>query len=82
MKLDFKNSEIASSPILPLVNYLTSINDEQLWNYLGMKVELDPTIDYKDSNVLVRWTDIEEGFNDKLILNSLDVFNKHFNPII
>jgi len=81
MKLDFKNSEIASSPIVSLVNYLSSIKDGQSWYYLGMEVEIDPTVDYKDSNVLVRWIDIKEGFNDKLIINSLAVFNKYFKPI-
>jgi len=81
MKLDYKNSEIASSSIVPLTKYLTSIKEGQLWNYLGMEVEIDPTVDYKDSNVLVRWIDIKEGFNDKLIINSLTVFNKYFKPI-
>ena len=81
MKLDFKNSEIASSPIVPLVNYLSSIKDGQLWHYLGMEVEIDPTIDYMDSNALIRWTDINEGFNDKFIINSLAKFNEYFKPI-
>jgi len=81
MKLDFKNSEIASSPIVSLVNYLSGIKDGQSWNYLGMEVEIDPTKDYKYSNFLVRCIGIKEGFNDKLIINSLAVFNKYFKPI-
>ena len=42
-----------------------------------MKVELDPTVDFNSQNILIRWEDLEEGFNDKIIVYSL----KEFKPI-
>jgi len=53
----------------------------QLWEYMGLKVEIDPTIDFNSENILVRWLDIEEGFNDKIIVNSLNEFNAIFKPV-
>jgi hypothetical protein len=44
-------------------------------------VKIDPTVDYDDENILIRWTDISEGFNDKVIYYNLAEFKKHFQII-
>jgi hypothetical protein len=44
-------------------------------------VEVDPTIDCKANNALIRWTDINEGFNDKIIINSLAEFKSYFKLV-
>lgn len=81
MIVEYKGSKIESTKIQELINLLNGVTDSQLWNYMGLKVEIDPTVDYNNENVLVRWFDIKEGFNDKIIVNSLREFNSHFNPI-
>lgn len=81
MKLDHKGIERSNTKIETLISLLKNIADQQLWEYMGLKVEIDPTIDYEDENILVRWLDVEEGFNDKIIVNSLHEFNNFFKPI-
>ena len=80
MKIDFKGTKRNSTKIQNLVDLLNSANI-QLWEYMGLKVEIDPTIDFDNENVLVRWVDIEEGFNDKIIVYSLDEFENLFKPL-
>ncbi len=82
MKFDSKGYPQKKSRINNLIAYLIRVNDNQIWEFIGLKVEIDPTVDYVDENILVRWTDIEEGFNDKIIVNSLQDFNRHFKPIV
>ena len=48
---------------------------------MGLKVEIDPTIDFNNQNVLIRWVDVEEGFNDKMIIRSVEEFNANFMSI-
>jgi hypothetical protein len=81
MIVEYKGSKIESTKIQELINLLDGVTDSQSWNYMGLKVEIDPTVDYNNENVLVRWFDIKEGFNDKIIVNSLREFNSHFKPI-
>jgi len=81
MKLDFKGIERTNSKIQSLIDLLKNVIDSQLWEYMGLKVEIDPTIDYNSENILIRWLDIEEGFNDKIVVNSLKEFNNYFKPI-
>jgi len=81
MKLDFKGSERSDTKIQGLIDILKSAKDMQLWEHVGLKVEIDPTIDYNSENILVRWLDIVEGFNDKIIVNSLNEFNVFFKPV-
>jgi hypothetical protein len=81
MKLDFKGSERTNTKIQGLIDILESAKDMQLWEHVGLKVEIDPTIDYNSENILVRWLDIVEGFNDKIIVNSLNEFNVFFKPV-
>lgn len=78
MKLDFKGIENSENKISVFVDYLEKIKENSLWIYKGLKVEIDPTIDFTNSNILIRWTDIDEGFNDKIIYHNLAEFKKDF----
>lgn len=78
MKFDFKGIETKNNTITNFVHLLKIVNDDKLWSHYGLKVEIDPTIDYSSNNVLIRWLDIEEGFNDKAIYHSLEEFLKDF----
>ena len=80
MKLDFKGKERNNTKIHNLIDLLQTTNT-QLWDYMGLKVEIDPTIDFDNENALVRWLDIEEVFNDKIIVYSLDEFQNLFKPL-
>lgn len=77
MTFDFYGNRTENGKINDLVDYLTTQEHEN-WNYCGLTVELDPTVDFKNQNVLIRWTDMEEGFNDRIIVNSLEEFNSLF----
>lgn len=78
MKFDYYGKYSTEAKIMPLVKLLEKADSSQLWNYLGLKVEIDPTIDFNNQNVLIRWTDVEEGFNDKMIVYSIEEFNANF----
>lgn len=80
MKIDYLSSKNESSTMKNFVDYLEN-TEKNLWDYKGFKVEIDPTVDYNSNNILVRWTDIIEGFNDKTIYHSLSDFLADFNPI-
>ena len=80
MKLDFKGKERNNTKIHNLIDLLQTSNI-QIWNYMGLNVEIDPTIDYSKENILVRWLDIAEGFNDKIIVYSLYEFQNLFKPL-
>ena len=77
MIIEYKGDTNIKGEINELVDYLES-SQKELWVYMGMKVELDPTVDFTNQNLLVRWIDIEEGFNDKIIVHSLKEFQTHF----
>lgn len=81
MKFDYKGNADKSTKIKDFVNVLVNVSDYQLWQYIGLSVKIDPTVDYTNENVLIRWLDINEGFNDKIIVNSLNEFNNNFKPI-
>ncbi|MBL7917283.1 MAG: hypothetical protein JNM96_02730 [Bacteroidia bacterium] len=81
MKFDTKGTKSANYKLSNLEAYLRAVSDKARWLYFGLTVEIDPTIDYSDSNVLIRWLDVNEGFNDKLIVNSLEEFNSNFKLI-
>ncbi|MBS1535191.1 MAG: hypothetical protein JST78_08945 [Bacteroidetes bacterium] len=81
MKIDFKGKPEPNSPIQNLIDFIQETKAEQLWSYMGLTTVIDPTVDYQSHNLLVRWLDIHEGFNDKIIVNSLDEFNMHFKPV-
>jgi hypothetical protein len=78
MKVEFKNSSHKANTIKPLIVYFQSLKQLPIWEFKGLLVEIDPTIDCKANDALIRWTDINEGFNDKLIINSLSEFNANF----
>ena len=61
-----------------LVSLLEKSTDNQNCIFNGLTVELDVIVDYSDKNALIRWLDIDEGFNDKLIVNSLAEFELNF----
>lgn len=81
MKFDIRGTRKSIGRINTLADFLLKTDDLQKWDYMGLVVEIDPTIDYKSKNVLVRWTDVNEGFNDKLIVNSKNEFDKLFTKI-
>ncbi len=81
MKFDCKGTQTNNCLLNDFVAMLESIKDNSLWNYKGLQVEIDPTIDYSDNNVLIRWKDINEGFNDKIIYYNLAEFKKVFQLI-
>ena len=81
MKLDYKGLAKDSTKVQSLIDYLKNAKESQSWLYMGLKVEIDPTIDYNSENLMVRWFDIVEGFNDKIIVNSLNEFNAFFKPV-
>ena len=80
MKLDFKGIKNANYQLQDLEIYLNNFESEDHFLYKGLVVEIDPTIDLSNSNILVRWTDVSEGFNDKIIIYSLEEFNANFKP--
>jgi len=43
---------------------------------MGLKV-IDPMIVF-NQNALIRWTDVEEGFNEKMTVCSVDEFSTNF----
>lgn len=81
MRVDIKNPNYIPTKIKPLYHYFSSLKPMNSWEYEGMVVELDPSIDFKGNDALIRWTDIYEGFNDKIIVNSLEEFNSYFKQI-
>lgn len=78
MKVEIKNSDLKAASIYSLLDYFESLGETPVWEYMGLKVEIDPTIDFKGNDALIRWTDIEEGFNDKLLVNSILEFQSNF----
>lgn len=81
MKINQHGTKQSIGQINTLVDYLVETNDLQKWDYMGLTVEIDPTVDYNNQNILIRWLDVNEGFNDRLIVNSLREFNSHFAKI-
>jgi len=81
MKINQHGTRQSIGQINTLVDYLVETNDLQKWDYMGLTVEIDPTVDYNNQNMLIRWLDVNEGFNDRLIVNSLSEFNSHFAKI-
>ena len=46
-----------------------------------MKVELNPTVDFINENIKIRWYNLDGDFNDKVILSSIKDFNNNFIKI-
>lgn len=80
MKFDFKGIIRNQTKIDSLIALFEKTNSLQTWNYMGLEVEIDPTVDYNDENALIRWTSIDEVFNDKIIVSSLLEFQSLFIP--
>lgn len=47
-----------------------------------MSVELDPTVCYSDESILIRWQDLDEGFNDRIVFNTIEEFKKNFKRAV
>ncbi len=78
MKIDKHGTKQSIGRIDTLVDFLVESNDLQKWSFMGLTVEIDPTVDYNDQNMLIRWLDVNEGFNDRIIVNTLIEFKNHF----
>ena len=81
MKFDYKGTQRVQTKIESLIALFENTNSFQKWIYMGLEVEIDPTIDYNNENSLIRWTSIEEGFNDKIIVSSLLEFQSLFKLV-
>lgn len=81
MKVEIKNPQAIPFKVKPLYEYFKKAKPNSKWEFNGLNVELDPTFDFKEDDVLIRWLDINEGFNDKLIINSLKEFQSIFKEI-
>jgi hypothetical protein len=81
MKIEIKNENYKPKNIKPLIEYFQSLIQLPIFEFKGLMVEVDPTIDCKANDALIRWTDINEGFNDKLIINSLAEFKTYFKLV-
>jgi len=81
MKFDFKGNKENKTKIQSFITYIYNVSDLQKWSYMGLEVEIDPTVDFNNENILIRWTSIDEGFNDKIIVYSLLEFQSLFKPI-
>ena len=81
MKFDFKGNKESRTKIQSFVAFINEVDDLQKWFYMGFEVEIDPTVDFNNENILIRWTSIDEGFNDKIIVYSLLEFQSLFKPI-
>jgi hypothetical protein len=82
MKFDYKGMQRNQTKIDSLIALFEITNSLQIWSYMGLEVEIDPTIDYKNENALIRWTLIKEDFNDKIIVSSLLEFQSLFKSIL
>lgn len=81
MKFEYKGNKLNLTKIQPFITFIDEISDLQKWSYMGLEVEIDPTVDFKNENILIRWTSIDEVFNDKIIVYSLLEFQSLFKPI-
>ena len=78
MYFDFKGIEKSETKISDFISYLKEVSYNSLWLHNGLRVKIDPTVDFNNENVLIRWKDIDEGFNDKIIFHNLEEFKKEF----
>ena len=76
-----KGTQRNQTKIDSLIALFENTNSFQTWSYMGLEVEIDPTIDYNNENALIRWTSIDEGFNGKIIVSSLIEFYSLFKPV-
>lgn len=81
MIVDTKGQIVKGGRIDGIVEYLNQLSDSVRFIYKGLTVEIDPTVDYISQNVLVRWLDVREGFNDRIIIYSLVEFKNNFTEI-
>ena len=80
MTYDYFGERKENMKINSLVDFLEK-SDFVGWIYCGMDVELDPTVDWNNQNVKIRWFNPDEGFNDKVIVGSLEEFEENFKRV-
>ncbi|MFN4145027.1 MAG: hypothetical protein ACK4GN_04320 [Runella sp.] len=81
MKVEIKNPQAVPYKVKSLYEYFQEAKPNSKWEFNGFTVELDPTFDFEGDDVLIRWLDINEGFSDRLIVNSLKEFQAKFKEI-
>jgi hypothetical protein len=81
MKFDQRGKKQINGRINSFAEYLDRTKNCQLWEYMGLTVEIDPSVNFNDDDVLIRWTDMKEGFNDKILFYSLPEFEMNFRKI-
>lgn len=80
MTFDFFGTKKESSSFNDFVNFIIS-QPHDGWEYFGMNVELNPTVDFINENIKIRWYTLDGDFNDKVILSSIKDFNNNFIKI-
>lgn len=81
MKLQYKGEKKEQIHLMEFDNYFKKLSENATFEYLGMTVEITPYLSFTSENVLIYWEDTEEGFNDKIIFNTLSEFLKEFKQI-
>ena len=53
MKFDFKGNKENKTKIQSFITYINNVSDMQKWSYKGLEVEIDPTVDFNNENILI-----------------------------
>lgn len=80
MTFDFFGERKEGSQFNEFVDFISQ-QEPTGWEFAGMEVELDPTVDFNNENIKIRWIDLDEGFNDKFILNDKKEFLNLFRKL-
>lgn len=81
MTIQYKGVRENSSILNEFENYLELLPNNIRFEYLGMEVEIVPYLSFTSKDVLIFWQELEEGFNDKIIFNTLEEFLNEFKII-
>ena len=80
MTFDYFGERKNSFPFNDFVDFISQ-QSHVGWEFSGMEVELDPTVDFKNETIKVRWLDLNEGFNDMVILKDKNEFLTTFRKL-
>lgn len=75
------NKTESNNPVFNEFVDFIKIQDFCGWQYMGLNVELDPTVCFSDESILIRWTDFEEGFNDRIVIKTKEQFLQNFKKV-
>lgn len=81
MTIQYKGVRENNSILNEFENYLKLLPNNTRFEYLGMEVEIVPYLSFTSKDVLFFWQELEEGFNDKIIFNTLEKFLNEFKII-